>query len=235
MIARRYTVRQSGRLKRARIEFREDEGLVVAVPIGFDLALVPHLVESNIELIRRAAREQNRLRLRERRLGECLPHRIALTAIDEEWHVEYLAGGGSGVVLCEHRFGLAVHGETRSSMCCAKALEKWLKKKSHKHLVPRLNQIAEHSGFGLNKVFVRSQKSRWASCSALGNISLNVRLLFVKPELVDHVLLHELCHTVHLDHSQQFWALVRRHDSAYKQKACELKQAWKRLPEWLKV
>jgi len=64
---------------------------------------------------------------------------------------------------------------------------------------------AEEHGFQYNRVSVKSMKSRWGSCSAKKNINLNVKILRLPQKLRDYVILHELVHTEHLNHSALFW------------------------------
>ena len=75
-----------------------------------------------------------------------------------------------------------------------------------KILVARLNELAEKHGFIYNRVFIRKQKTRWGSCSAKNNISLNVKLLLLPEKLMDFIILHELVHTRVKSHSKDFWA-----------------------------
>ncbi len=72
-------------------------------------------------------------------------------------------------------------------------------------LIERLNELAEMNGFSYNKVFIRNQKTRWGSCSAKNNISLNMKLVLLPEELRDYVILHELVHTQKKNHSSKFW------------------------------
>jgi predicted metal-dependent hydrolase len=72
-------------------------------------------------------------------------------------------------------------------------------------LTHRLNKLAKTNGFTLNVVTVRSQKTRWGSCSRKNNISLNVKLVLLPEDLVDYVILHELVHTRIPNHSNGFW------------------------------
>ena len=64
------------------------------------------------------------------------------------------------------------------------------------------------------------------------SISLNQKLLFLSPDLVHYVMLHELCHTREMSHSKKFWAQVASHDPDYKRKIKALREALKYLPVW---
>jgi len=79
-----------------------------------------------------------------------------------------------------------------------------------KKLVDRLNELSEKHDFSYNKVFIRNQKTRWGSCSAKNNISLNMNLVRLPDEMIDYVLLHELVHTRLKNHTNGFWAELDR-------------------------
>ena len=78
--------------------------------------------------------------------------------------------------------------------------------RARKKLVGRLNELCEQHGFSYNKVFMRNQRTRWGSCSAKNNISLNMKLVRLPDEIIDYVLLHELVHTRIKNHTNDFWA-----------------------------
>ena len=69
----------------------------------------------------------------------------------------------------------------------------------------RINLLAEKYGFAFNRISFRNQKSRWGSCSARNNISLNLNLIYLPQYLVDYVLIHELMHTRIKNHGKFFW------------------------------
>ncbi len=75
-------------------------------------------------------------------------------------------------------------------------------------LPPRLAALAAQHGFQYKRVFIKNNRSNWGSCSSLGNINLNLRLVSLPQELQDYVMLHELCHLKYLNHSPQFHALL---------------------------
>lgn len=77
-------------------------------------------------------------------------------------------------------------------------------------LPPRLLELARAHGFTVTAVSVRNQRTRWGSCSRSGRISLNWRLIQLPPAVCDYVLLHELTHLRHLNHSARFWRELAR-------------------------
>ena len=83
-----------------------------------------------------------------------------------------------------------------------------LRAQAKQELPPRLAELAAQHGFKYNKVFIKNNVSNWGSCSSLGNINLNLRLVELPSELKDYVMLHELCHLKYLNHSPEFHALL---------------------------
>lgn len=76
----------------------------------------------------------------------------------------------------------------------------------------RCQQLARKCGLKVARVSTRDQSSRWGSCSSKGNLSLNWRLVLLRPDLQDHVIYHELAHLTELNHSKNFWDLLARYD-----------------------
>jgi predicted metal-dependent hydrolase len=87
-----------------------------------------------------------------------------------------------------------------------------------------MEALAEEHGFHFNRLSFRSQKTRWGSCSGNKNISLNSKLLFMSEAVVKYVMIHELCHTVEMNHSSRFWSLVEDCDPEYRHHKKQLKE-----------
>jgi hypothetical protein len=198
---------------------------------------VPGVVESNREWIQRAETRVNARRDASAPAdNSALPDRISLPAVGREWNVEYRATGASRVAAVERPDGrLVVAGATGDVEAYRAALVRWLYRVAKAQLVVRVHEIAAEAGFTVGRIAIRSQSTRWASCSRSATISLNIRLLFVDHELVRHVMLHELCHTVRMDHSRKFWALLERYDPDWHEHRRRLRAEWKCVPGWLTV
>jgi predicted metal-dependent hydrolase len=91
-----------------------------------------------------------------------------------------------------------------------KAIESFYRKKAEEVIRDRLEYFNEFYGFRYNRVTMRDQKSRWGSCSRLGNLNFNWRLIMAPIEVIDYVVVHELCHLKEMNHSPRYWALVEK-------------------------
>ncbi len=74
------------------------------------------------------------------------------------------------------------------------------------------------------RITIRNQKTRWASCSAKGNLSFNCLLMLTPDEIIDYIVVHELCHRLEMNHSRRFWGNVGRIIPEYKKREKWLKE-----------
>jgi len=87
-------------------------------------------------------------------------------------------------------------------------LSGWYRQEARDYLVARVQDLAPCVGLAPERVVIRGQRTRWGSCSARGTLSLNWRLMQLPQALGDYVVVHELCHLRHMNHSPAFWSLV---------------------------
>lgn len=230
-----YTVRESQKAKHVRLKISVQDGLEVTIPQGFNQEKIPEILRQKQKWIDKTNQQLEAQRQHlQLEPPEKLPERILLGAIAEDWQVQYMLTPASGVTLSENsELQLLICGNIHSTETCKAALRKWLSHKAHTHLAPWLQTVSCSIQLPFGKISVRGQKTRWASCSSCKDISLNYKLLFLPKHLVHYVFVHELCHTVHMNHSAKFWALVAEKEPSYKQSDTELHQAWCYIPGWV--
>jgi predicted metal-dependent hydrolase len=104
-----------------------------------------------------------------------------------------------------------------------KTAERALRKEAEKLLPPRLGELAKKHGFTYKSIRIKKLTSRWGSCSSERVITLNYFLMQLPWRLIDYVLIHELVHTKHLNHSSGFWSEFDRTMPGAKKIRAELK------------
>ena len=103
----------------------------------------------------------------------------------------------------------------------------WLRHLAKKYITARTRQLSIRYGFNIGKVVIRGQKTRWGSCSARRNLSFNCKLMKYREEVIDYVILHEMCHIKEMNHSKKFWSLVENLCPDFKSLKKELKSSQK--------
>jgi len=222
-----YQIRRSARAKRILFQITASGTLEVVIPNRCALKAI----EPALNAVRPWVEKQLEKTSREP-VVFTLPSCITLSAINEDYPVTYLKQvfKPSVAVLDDVLF---VSEITESLAERKRLLIDWIQKKARRHLVPWLYELANEYGFDFNQVSIRGQKSLWGSCTADKNISLNYKLLFLPERLTRHILLHELCHTVHLDHSDRFWKLLGKIDEGCAEYRKLSREAHQLLPRWL--
>ena len=98
-----------------------------------------------------------------------------------------------------------------------------LARQARQTIPERVAHFAPLVGVTYGRITIRSQHTLWGSCSSKGNLNFNYRLHYLPQELMDYVVVHELSHRIHMNHSRDFWALVGQYDKDYKQHQTELR------------
>jgi hypothetical protein len=230
-----YRVRESLKAKHVSLKMTVQGGLEVIVPRGFDQSRIPEILQNKQIWIERTI---GRLEEQRQQLAldysHTLPEELPLRAIDQLWQVDYQPTHSPRLTLTEKdKSRIILRGNTEQEEACKSLLQQWLTHKAYQRLVPWLWSVSQELDLPFYKASIRGQKTLWASCSQQRNISLNFKLLFLPTELVRYVFVHELCHTIHLNHSSQFWALVQEKDPNYKPLDQELRRSSHFVPSWL--
>ncbi len=231
-----YKVRQSRRAKRLSIKVSNWGEVEVVVPPGMAASRVAQFLKSREVWIQSTqAKVQAERRAIAHETAISRPSEIVLRALDEIWAVSYKSSDAQNVAVdvdsAQHR--LYVTGQIDQIALCHQLLGRWIRDYAYSHLSPWLEQVSKQTQLPFKRLTVRRQKTRWGSCSSQKNINLNDKLLFVPRDLVHYVLVHELCHTIHLNHSPKFWALVEEKEPNYHLLDKELRTAWRYVPRWL--
>jgi predicted metal-dependent hydrolase len=228
-----FAVRESGRARRLSIKVYPRGRVEVVVPKRTRARDVQSFVEEHRDWIRRTRESFASLQAPE---PFRLPLRISLPGIQREFSVSYRKSSGARTVRCRQLGDCVVlSGATGNAALCVSALKRWLAGLAKREFGPRLRSLSVATGNPYRRMRVAGQKTCWGSHSSRGTISLNYCLLFLSPALLRYLLIHELCHARHMNHSRRFWALVRRFEPDYRRLDRELAESWRSIPVWVGI
>lgn len=220
---------RTARAKKVRLTV-DRRGLVVTVPRSFryQRELEP-LLDRHLEWILRSIEKFGPKPKDALSSPVPVPGRVSFPALDEEWSVELSGAPRLHVSVAARTIWLPKDASRTEALV---ALRRWTRLRAKDALTPLLLELADEQGARVARVAVKDMRSRWGSCSSKRNINLNARLLFLPPDLVRHVMLHELCHLEAMDHSAAFYASLRAADPDAERHIRELRSAWGRVPPW---
>ncbi|MBV8743096.1 MAG: M48 family metallopeptidase [Sinobacteraceae bacterium] len=226
-----WELRESERARRLTVRVFHTGRVEVVVPSRTSQLTVERFLERHRHWI-----ERKREEARERAVPVMPfpPATIDFAACEERWRIYLAAGATRRVTVQGIGAGLlALSGDASDARSVRKALRTWLTQRAEAVLAPQLQRIATELGFSFGRVLVRRQRTRWGSCSTRGTISLNCCLLFQRPAVVRYLMVHELAHTVQMNHSRRFWQIVARYCPDYRRLDRELLDGWRRVPSWV--
>lgn len=207
-----YQLVNSKRAKYIRLKLSNKGVLSVVVPLGISHKAAHKFVKSKTTWVEKHL--QN-ITVPEKPTAIKL---INLKLLDEQWSIEYLNEGRSYIEYEEQvACTLLIKGDIGNSELIHKIINQWLKNYARDYFPQMLNKLAELHGFHYQGLSIRAQKTRWGSCSSKKNINLNCKLLLMPEAVVNYVMIHELCHTIEMNHSHKFWSLVEDCDPDYKE------------------
>jgi len=225
-------IRVSRKARRLSVRVYPDARVEVVVPARARAREVEHFLAANRQWIddKRAAA------LRSRPAPQPFPPaNLHFAVTGESWRL-HLAGGEGRLRIAEVESAggriLNVSGRV-TPVGLRAALRAWLLRAALARLTPRVATLAQTMSTRFSRVSIRRQRSRWGSCSVRGTISLNACLLFQRPEVVDYLIVHELTHVRHMNHSARFWHAVEQHCPGWRALDRELVEGWRHVPRWV--
>lgn len=228
-----FTVRRSTRAKRLTIKVYPGGRVEVVVPRRVRPAEVQAFVRENTEWIRDARKAFASDQPAD---AATLPETVPLAAIGRKVPVRYRnVPGRTGVAYRCEDSQLTLAGRVTDEALCVTALKRWLAEVARSEFEPALGSLARLTNAPYRKMQVRAQRTCWGSRSSTGTISLNLCLLFLEPDVVRYLMIHELCHGRHMNHSKRFWRLVASYEPDYRRLDRELTEGWRRVPGWLGI
>jgi predicted metal-dependent hydrolase len=227
-----YSIRVSSRARHVNLRVTPEEGLTIVVPRRFSMDELPAILDEKKAWIDNAlswAADQRR----QQPEPLALPVNIDLAAVGENWKLERNPSASTRTMVRQSGFRrLKLCGNVYDTDASTRALGRWLSRRSRATLVPWCAELGKRYGLPMAGATVRNQRSCWASCSPSRTINVNRKLLFLPRHLARYVLLHELCHTVELNHSQRFWRHVGKVEPDFRLHEKELRSAWELVPGW---
>ena len=202
-------------------------GLEITVPYRFDLDEIPTILEENKNWITK------RLLHLQSQSVDSLPDKIVMHAMNETWLIHYVACSAKLEIIQRPTQEVILVGKIHNKNICKERLITWIKERATIYLIQQLKMISDKAHLYYKKVTVRDQRTLWGSCTVNKAISLNYKLIFLPSHLVTHILIHELCHTQYLNHSEHFWSLVAKYDPAWQTHRYELRLADQFIPQWI--
>lgn len=219
-----YTVRRSARARRLALRLSAEGLLTLVLPRGVPATAAAAFLQGGEAWIMRhldrlaAKTKENPLPLRRYPDAFHFPVAAETFPVRYEWHDVCWVGAR------EHSGALEVTGAVLNPDAVHEALKQYLLRKAHFVFEPLVQRLASEHVFSYGKIAVRFQRRRWGSCSRTKNLSLNAQLLFLSPDEVRYILIHELCHTRVMDHSPRFWREVAKYCPDYGQIRARLRR-----------
>lgn len=206
------TLRRSARASQVRIRVAPDGRLRASLPLYAPVFLVKRLIKTSRDQLRDMLSEHHGSTSFEHGMEIGKSHVLIVRTAALQVTTAKRHGQQIIVSLPEDKI---IHDPLVQRIIRDEVIEA-LRIEAKSYLPKRLAFLAQKHNYDYEKVRFSHASGRWGSCNSNGTISLNIALMKLPFELIDYVLIHELCHTVQMNHSDKFWSLVNQADSQYK-------------------
>jgi predicted metal-dependent hydrolase len=213
-----YSIRESKRAKSINIRVDARKGLELVYPLGITdpppkevLQIKEKWILSALGKMQIRAETRVERRYEQGAIFPYLGEDITLNLIQKA------NGKNMSVQLRDSQLELSLPPEIdlNDTKAIQHAVESFYRKQAKWYITNRTIEIADKLDFKFNRIVIKNQKTRWGSCSTGNNLNFNLRLMMTPPEAIDYIIIHELCHLTHMNHSKQFWNLVGKHCPDY--------------------
>lgn len=223
-----YHLKKHKRAKSVKLRASQSKGLVVTIPNRFSLKHLPEILETHKEWILKHLSI-----IEPKKIEFTPPTEINLLSINRIYKIFYVATEKKLMLLERPNQEIILIGKINDNIACKKLLLNFIKLLAKKYLPEKLYLISQAIKLPYSQSTVRSQNTLWGSCTRDKNISLNYKLIFLPPHLMNHIFIHELCHTKYMNHSEKFWNLVASFDPDWRENRKSMRQADALIPEWI--
>jgi predicted metal-dependent hydrolase len=214
------TVRKSALARYVRLKIGPGGELSASLPKRAPMKLVTQLLDQSRDELRKVvSKERKKNVVFESGMQIGKSHTLAISEAEIPAMTQKVSGQTLQIAM---PLGTAADGDD-AQMFIRNAVRAILRREAKAYLPRRVQYLAETHGFAYSGVRFNNARTRWGSCSNSGSLNLNIALMQLPHELIDYVIIHELCHTRHLNHSSKFWQLVAEHYPDYKTARNELR------------
>lgn len=230
----RYLLRRSTRAKRVQLQFSPMKGLELIVPEKNKFLNINRFLDEHRAWIEARFKDSEQFQYQCASSSLVFPPKaLVLPAIRKTITVHYSNQLNKKQLYSylEADKKLIIANSHRKNQIAS--INTWLKEQARHSLGPWLETLSKQLKLRFKAYSIRGQKHCWGSCSSEKRISLNYKLLFLPKKVVNYVLLHELCHLKHCNHSKRFWALVAQWEPEYEQLDALSRQGDCYVPPWV--
>ncbi|WP_350587163.1 SprT family zinc-dependent metalloprotease [Pseudoalteromonas sp. 3-MNA-CIBAN-0064] len=199
-------IKRSNRVKSATITV-EESSVLIAVPRLLELERIKKLLKNKRQWIKDKIAlhyEAQPTSNKEFVSGECFSY------LGRNYRLKVNQGYYKPAKLINGRFSVTLFAGTNNAELIKESLLAWYEKHAEIKFNEKVKRYADIMNVKYNSVGIKNYKSRWGSCTAQGDITFNWKVIMAPNRIVDYVVVHELCHLIHHDHSPKFWREVER-------------------------
>lgn len=213
-----YTIKHSNRRQTICLKALSPEKIEIILPAGIRNFNIEKFLYSKFNWIQ--AKVNNLRTLAETPVNKDINNGNLILYCGETYELQIMYHQASESKIKLNNKTIAVHLPQNTSVSsinhkCASILEHWYKTNAEKILIQKTQYWSSKLGTCPKKINIKDQKTRWGSCSSLGNINYNWRIVMAPNNIIDYLVIHELAHLIQPNHSINFWKIVEKYCPHY--------------------